>query len=486
MKIAKEHILILLKKIYFAVLICFFVVFFGVSVITTNLLWSGVALLGLFVFAVVVKKAGVVLEWTRNNVVPYIIYVVTFLIRFVYCIFILPFINQISDFKIVADEAASGLFIDNLDYYRFYFHKFFYPYLLRLLSLNTQTKIIIFQCFVVAWIPVILYLIGKRISRSDVGFIAAFIYIVWPSLIVYTQIATEEHISALVTTLIVYCFICIYQRIEKIEVWSVSVVYVFAIATVTGVLCGIAAYSKDWALVILCAAVICAFYQIIRSNRIQILVMLISLLLLLGGRSVFDSMVKNVGENILGVSPNNGVISMQMYETLDPNSNGEYNLTLNEEYMNMAADNNYDFELTNSMAKSILLDKIKKDYNKMPALLSHKATEAYRSNESFFGWALDKETNDVFKQRYDVLVKVIKKIDQLMYVTCFILLIISVVISRNKYLFFLQLITLGGALVNLIVECQQRYKYSIMSVWCIPIAYAVIWIMDKAKSEKEM
>lgn len=479
-----QNYLPILKKIYYYILIFFSVTFFGISVILTNLVWTVISLVGLFALIWIGKKCDIDYSWTQKKWVPYMIYGASFLLRAIYCCMMLPYISQVSDFKIVVDEAASGNFIDCLEYYRFYFHKFFYPYILNGLSINTQAKILIFQCVIVSFIPVLLFYIGKKIINTTVGFWAAIVYICMPSLIVYTQITTEEHISALVTPAIVYIIICIHEQIESITAWNKSMLLIAAKAFGVGILCGVASYSKDWALIIFVASAICAFYQILKGNRYQLATILIAVVLLFAGRSAFNSYIKGVGEQILGVSPNNGVITLQMFSSLDPNSNGEYNVELNAQYMQIATENNYDFDKTNSIANGILKEKIKKDYKKMPAMLLHKAQTAYRANETIFGWALDKEVNDEFKDRCSVLIKLIKKIDQLIYVLCFVLIIISIFINKNKYIYFIQLIILGSAFVNLIVECQQRYKYSIISLWCIPIAYAAVWIVNKSKGDK--
>ena len=151
-----------------------------------------------------VKKVRINYSWITRKWVPYLIYLISFFVRLVYCMLVMPFINQISDFRIVLEEAGTGYFLDCLEYYRFYFHKFLYPFVLHGLSLNTQARIIIFQCFVVAFVPVLLFEIGRKVVDERVGILAAAIYALWPSVIVYTQIVTEEHISALATTLIIY------------------------------------------------------------------------------------------------------------------------------------------------------------------------------------------------------------------------------------------------------------------------------------------
>lgn len=485
MKQIQETTMAKIKKIYFIVLIVFFTGYFSISVILPSPVCAIIS--GLCVFALIwgIRFFNLKHSLTDNKWVPYILYLITFLTRFVYCYIMLPFITQVSDFKIVIDEAYSGLYTDCLDYYRFYFHKFLYPYLLHSFSLNTQTKIIIFQCFLVSLVPVLLFLIGKKIGRTDVGIISAVIYIIWPSILVYTQLTSEEHISAVTTPLIIYLFICAQQRIEKMDKWNKSVIIIFLDSIIIGVLCCISSFSKDWALIIMVATVICSLYQILKGKLHHFIIMALSCAIILIGRSTVNNAITSIGQDIFGITPNNGVISQHMYETLDPNSDGRYNVKLNNEYQAIVAENDYDFDRANAIAMSIVKERIAKDYKKMPKLLITKAQDAYCANEELILFALDKEVKEEYKSDFHPLTVILIKLDHVYYVFLALLLMLSVFINRNRYIYYIQLIILGCSFVSIIVESQQRYKYSMLSLWCIPIAYAIAWIYDKRKQQKK-
>lgn len=123
-------------------------------------------------------------------------------------------------------------------------------------------------------------------------------------------------------------------------------------------------------------------------------------------------------ENKLQIEANNGVI-IQMYAILDSNSSGGYNGELSGEYARMAEDNGYDFGKANCRALEILKEKISKNHAKM-----------------FY-------------------------------------LIASAICVRNKYIFFILLCILGGGIINLVVESQGRYKYSIEPLWCRASVYGI-------------
>ena len=88
-----------------------------------------------------------------------------FAIRYGYCGFMDRYICQVSDFSRTLSEANSGLFTDAINYYRFYLHKFLYPYGLHLLHIRSQSRVLLFQCVCTALCSVVIYHIG-RTSRE--------------------------------------------------------------------------------------------------------------------------------------------------------------------------------------------------------------------------------------------------------------------------------------------------------------------------------
>lgn len=140
-----------------------------------------------------------------------------FAVRYGYCGFMDRYICQVSDFSRTLSEANSGLFTDAINYYRFYLHKFLYPYGLHLLHIKSQSRVLFFQCVCTALCSVVIYHIGTKVANRRVGKSAALMYILWPAHIIYTQIVTEEHLAALFTSLIVFLLIDISQKLEKVE-----------------------------------------------------------------------------------------------------------------------------------------------------------------------------------------------------------------------------------------------------------------------------
>lgn len=470
-----------IKKIYYFTLIAVSIVFLGIFVVFPSPLCTAVAIFSLGVLLWCGQRSSIVIPDFGSTKVPFILFGITFLTRFIYCFFMLPYIHQVSDFEIVLKEAQSGMFTDYFDYYRFYFHKFLYPFLLNKLALDSQVKIVYCQCFLVAFIPVVLYFIGKKIRNVKIGVIAAFVYILSPAQLVYVQVATEEHLAALVLVLLVLLLIVVYQKIIGLSFFSKEFIKVLILAFAIGELCFLSSYTKDWASVVLVAVFICSIYQFFKSTNVQRIALVLAFVIVFLTRSLSVEMIKEKGEEVLGVEPNNGVVVMHMFATLDPNSPGTYYPPLRDEYLQIAEEHDYDLEETNKEAFGILKERIKNDWEKMPALILKKGRDAYRTNSGIFVYALEKEVNEEVREHFSVLGKVLFKMDHVYYVFGVLCMLIAVWKNRNRYIFFIQLVILGGGLSSLLIESQDRYKYSILPLWGIPIAYAILFLLEDRK-----
>ena len=460
-------------KITYKIVLCLFLlIFFSYAVIDSNIKNAILSICGITILALCAKKYVCYRHSNFDFMTPSILSGLTFASRYAYCNFMDDYISQVSDFAITLYGAQTGDFSDRINYYRFYLHKYLYPFILHLLQLTSQSRILLFQSICASACSFIIYCIGKKIANREIGILATLIYIIWPAQIVYTQIITEEHVAALLTSLIILSVICIVQRIESIKaIKSRSGTITIIESCIVGCLGGVCAFFKDWALVIFVAVGICAIYLLIIYGKMQRMLLVICLFCIVGFRGITQTVITCAAENELHVKANNGVIYVQMYATLDPNVGGGYNGKANEEYYKIAEENSYDFEKTNRIAMDILKEIIKCDYDKLPALLLRKGKDAYSNDSAMFWWALDVETGDEFKSKYPGFYSLIEYIDKVYYVGIVLCLMLSAILVQDKYNFFILLCILGGCMVSLLVESQGRYKYSIEPIWCISAAY---------------
>lgn len=309
-------------KIYMILLCVSLSVLFALFVINDNARYLMIASSILLLILIITHNS----KSHRGKIshIPILLFLFCFIIRYSYCHFMDGYINQIYDFGLVLEKAKNGMFTEYLEYYRRYLHKFFYPLLLRVLRITTQSKILLFQCICVSFIAVILFYIGKEIAGEKLGIIQAIIFIMWPAQVIYTQVITEEHIAALLLTAIVLLIIRMLKRIEGIDIIGDcrdDKIKVLANAFFTGIVCGICAFFKDWALVSLVAILICSLYLFLGYDSQKRIFLVICLICILIGRTGTEKGFTLFAENRLGVSCNNGNV-VYLYVTLDPDASG--------------------------------------------------------------------------------------------------------------------------------------------------------------------
>lgn len=421
---------------------------------------------------------------------PILIYLGCFISRWVYCRIMNPKTTQISDFLVVLEEAASGLFTDRLDYYRFYVHKFLYPYLLHGIGADTQTKIYLIQSIVVSFVPVLLYFIGKNYISIRAGICAAVIYIIWPVQIIYSSIVTEEHVASVLVLAIIWILISAEMKIRSLSTtewksgeWLKKAAVPVVLFLTAGILSGLNSFFKDWGSVIFVAVLISSIGLLIKyhSNAKRV-VLILSVFLLFAGRKVTINTVDLLAEHVLGIEANNGgVVAMHMYGTLIPGAPGDYNGPANEEYRELAKQNNYDFKETNKQAMTILKSRIAEGIDQMPDLILRKGRMAYKDDSAVFFWVFEKELQQDTYQLLESTVNGLKKVDSVLWVFVVLAAFIAAFAigrTKNQTVFFWLLCAVGFGMVSLLVESQGRYKYSIQPMWILLAVYGVKVLCD--------
>lgn len=416
---------------------------------------------------------------------PLFLFLASFITRYSYCCIFGPITQQTSDFAVTLWEAECGSFVDMVGYYRFYLHKFFYPFLLHTLGFRTQDAIFFLQCIFTALVPVVIYYIGEKINpTSRIGCIAAIVYIIWPGQLFYATIVTEEHLAALVTSLIVFLLIVLVQTIEQEEQLSVNRKKIFAKFAVVGLLCGASAYLKDWAMIILVATILCSLYLLMVYKKQQRIILLTGIILIVLVRSLVQTGGAMLAEKKLGIEANNQIIASQMYMSLDPNGSGLWDSEKLGEYQQIVNKHDYDFVAANREAMQEIVQRIRENLDKMPAFLLYKGTHAYGDDDELLTWPLNNSMNPDYHQYFIANIYLWESVSKLFYVFFVLCLCISAITLRNRYIFFIELISVGAILSGLLIECQGRYKYSIEPLWCLLVANA-IYVLMHIKSRKQ-
>lgn len=397
------------------------------------------------------------------------VFLLTFITRFGFGLFMDDKLAQRADFEVVLKEAASGKFTDRIEYYSHYAHKFLYPFILHKLHFRSQVSIFFFQSILVAACAVLIYIIANEVVGGNAGTYGALLYVFWPAQIVYADITTEEHVAAFLTLLIVFLLFRINDRIsegfnEKNQ-WTIGTLLVILAGFVFGISC----FFKDWGSVVLVAVLLSAILLLVHykeaSQKIAIIAAFVLLLLV---RMITSKAVIAYEEHRLGIPVGNNVIIAQMYGTLDPNSSGNYNREGNEEYYAIVEKHNYDYSAANKEALGILKSKIEKDFYLMPSLLLRKGTTAYVDDAAMMFCGLVESINDEgIITNYRAITQIIWFVASVYYCMMVCFTLFGGIYNRNPKKTFIMLCLIGTIMVSLVVECQGRYKYSVEPLWCL-------------------
>lgn len=446
-----------------------------------------VGLLGIVLLLVLCSKIPCLKNIKVPKITPLCLFASCFLTRLVYCLNMDFYVIQKSDFELTLREAISGQFTDEFVYYKKFMHKMFYPQLMHLLGVKSQAQLFVVQCVIVSVIPVFLYAIGKLIVNEKVGLLSGGLYIIWPFQLFYTTVATEEHLSALITVLVVYFIIKVITDIEKkdSEVTIKEIVLLGLTFVLIGVLCGLSNLFKDWAAIIVVAAVIYFLVFIVRTNWKQRLIFFAGILILLIARSLTLSAFEKIAEKTMGEPVNNvgGAIICQMWESLNPNGTGTYDEEAAEEYFDIVQQYDYDFEAVNQILLQDTITNIKTNINKMPSFLIKKGRHAYGDEKQGTYIALEDEIKDEYQDAFSKSTNNIIYIATLYYFMIVVGMVVSCATLKNDKLFLILLIVLGAMTAGLLVESQGRYKYGIEPIWCILAANAIYTIKIKIRKK---
>lgn len=431
--------------------------------------------LSTIILITLVGKGVKPLLYSYKQYFPFLVWILSFGIRYSYCLYVNPQAQQVSDFSFILSEAINGP--SGTEYYKYYLHKFLYPFLLHFLGFRTQIGVLLFQCIVAASTSLLIFLLGKEIGGTSLAFLAAIIHVFWPSQIVYVSITSEEHVAALLVVALLILLIKFERFIsaallsppKRFKDYRPFIIKLLG----AGTICGLAPFFKDWAIIVLVAAIICAFNLLFKYCNTQRIALLLSIVCLFLCRATVQRGITHIAEQYLGTDANNNVIIWQMYESLDPGGSGAWDPIKVEEFQEIMQENNFNFDEGNKQALKILGERVSANLDQMPSFLLKKGVASYSNDDDIFWWSFDSllriETNSVFPS----LTSLIRHFGNIYYIVIIIGILISAFTIRDRHTFFILLVILGAILSSLLIECQGRYKYSIEPIFAICLSNAI-------------
>lgn len=407
---------------------------------------------------------------------PIILFLLCFVTRLAWCEFVNPMIVQVSDFEENLRIITTGFY--DLNYYRIYTHKLIYPLMIRTLGIHTEHAALVFQCFLVSFIPPLIYHMGKRIRSPKTGLLAALIYLVWPGHLVFISAICDEHIIILILTAISALLIEAIQIVEQQEPLTKKFWLMIASA---GVLSGLCALLIDYAAIFLIAMTLSCAAWFPSASKKQKKIIVIGVLVLLSSRVISNCAVSALVEHKIGLPTTDSAIVAQMYMGLDPNRWGGWTAESIQEYHDILADNEYDLVAGNHVALSVIRERIKANADRMPDLFFKKGVYSFADEHEMFVWVFYDAMQKNYFDAYFGEIRILEAISRVFYLSI-ICCVLLAPFFKNRKVFLLLVITIGCLSAQLLMTAVGRYKYMIEPLWAIIASYVIVELVSYKNS----
>lgn len=439
----------------------------------------------LFVAGIFIDKNNMVRRMSSINprVMLFLIWLFCFIPRLIVILFLNDHMIQISDFGNALERARDMEF--GSDYYRVFSHWILYPFvnheIFRLFGEN-QSVAMVANNILLSFIPVFLFLLGKRICNSKVGAVAAVLYIIWPSTILYVTIFCPDHYAALLLTIAVYLVIVL---LEKCHGECRKLKKEASIGMILGFVLSISAFFKNFASVFLFALflIICVngikrknFFAFLRTIGIYVVVLCSFILMKTAVFSGLETQVGNtVGRNIAPCYLNVGLNSV---------GNGGYDADLYNEYFSTLKEKNYDFENTNTQIMEQIKKDIRKNYKFLPSKLWHKAEINFAGDCAKMQWVKNSiEGKQVIKMSGWIESYGFYMTEWYwLFVGVLVLFgIVWMIFEKNEATLYIVVCVIGVAMELILVESQERYRYAVEPMFCLLAGMGYFYGVQKVR-----
>lgn len=404
----------------------------------------------------------------KPKYIPFIIFGLTFITR-LFCVIILnDHIMQVSDFGTALANAGTINFDGR--YYQVFSHWILYPTIVHYIFLifgNSQLVALIFNCIIVSFISLFIYLLSTKIfDNKNIGIVGSLIYIFWPSNLLYVTIFTPDHVVALLLIITIYLISHFNKTYENNKILK-NILMVILI----GIITGISVFFKNFAPILLIAIVIMCFIELLQHRKIKLFLKKIILMLLL---IISYSLTKQGTflyiEYLVGDTVGRNIIPCYLNIGLNSVSRGYYNDEIYQMYFDELEKNNLDFNKTNTNIMKFLYKDIKENYYQIPSILYHKTVTSFKSDGSKLGWVVEsiKAKNDNIYSK--LIKKMVVPISHTYYIIIITLMMICLLANykiKNNNTYLLLIFIFGVALLFLLTEAQGRYKYGIEPIMCV-------------------
>lgn len=439
----------------------------------------------LFAAGAFIEKINMVkrMQIINPGAVLFLIWLFCFIPRLVLILFLDDHMVQISDFGNALERARDMEF--GSDYYRVFSHWISYSLVNHSIFQvfgDHQVTAMIMNNILLSFIPVFLFLLGKKIVNSRAGAAAAAVYIIWPSTVLYVAIFSPDHYAALLLTIAVYLVVLLF---EKCNGESGMVKKNFLTCILLGGVLGLSTFFKNFAAVFLFALFLVICVKGIKQRELSgFLKMAGVYVIILCSFSLVQTVVFFGLESRTGCTVGRNIAPCYLNVGLNSAGNGGYDERLYGQYFSILEKKDYDFEKTNAQIMGSLKKDLCENYRLLPDKLRYKAERNFTGDYDKMLWV----KNSIEEKQIIGLSVWIRSygfhVAEWYWLFIGVLAlggIIWMIFNKNESALYIAACVIGVAMELILVESQERYRYAIEPMFCMLAGIGYFYGVQKVR-----
>lgn len=413
--------------------------------------------------------------------------IVALLTRLLWVAILSQHTNQVSDFLDIYNdslqEVPSSRHVPN------WTHFITFPYILHFLVAIFGSSMLvgtIVNAVVNSISVVLVYLLGTAVASKRIGFAAAAIMILWPSMGAFTSIYAPDHLTILFLLLSILCFIMFIQsKITRVKIG-------FMLACI-GSLWALG-FFKDLAPILVVSFALVVGLIIIRDGQFRKNITnawgTVSLCVFVAFGTITHVPIISA---IAHQPVNPSLVPYFLYIGLGGNNTGSWQPEIMDHYNQLIDQNSQNYNLANKVMLHEALHNVKQRLAELPTTIWNKSRTVQANDEAKVFWVEESADAAGSKGLKSWLGAVVQPINGIFFAGIILLMCASVYFfwkeRMNAKLTLLVIVSIGYSLLLLIIEAQNRYRYIIEPLYCIFAAYGLVniyYMYLKAKSKNTL
>lgn len=394
-----------------------------------------------------------------------VLLLISTIIQIINLLFISDLVSQVSDFGVHFNNAIieKPNFSNALHFYHWAMLSKVFSFFTFIFG-KTQLSAILFINFITLINVILIYLLSFLIfKKTSYAFLSGLLYLFWPSVILYRNIFSTEHIAITLILVSIILFILFEKGFNNNKK-----LYNFLLSITIGITLSFLKFFKPISIIIIIAIIIYyLFYEIIYKRYKNIskfkVCCLISIIIFYG---FTNCIFFNYIDNLVGKKVNRNPTSFYLYMGLSPTNPrlGLYSTNVVLKYNTYYNEFDGNFKLIEKALYQDLKNEYKNNYNMFPKIINNKFRKTWENDIASLFWVTEsiKQPEKLPINQY-VFINILKVVSQFYYIILIILFLVGVyncfLNSKNiNYLFLLTLFIVGVLLMLLLSETQGRYK----------------------------